>query len=1269
MPFSRHRRWIGIVLASVFGAALLLIVSAKIYLSTASARDLLAARLSQTLGASVQVDRMNIGWRSSEVGIRIFESPEGSLPPAVLLSAQSVNAAISLPQMLRGETPDRFRIKGAHLDLRLDRDGQLLSRLPKTESGDGPLPALEISDSSVTITQEGRPEFTLSGIAGRLEPHDRRFVLTLTARDPAWGQWNGEGDWDLERQTGSLTLRSELTPLTQRQLQSVPWVPDAVWEQVQAHGDSAAEIRVSWPTAGDLHTRVVLHPKKATVAISSIDLELNSVAGEIEVDDATVHLRSMTARTGNGDVQLTGKLDFESTPSLLKFQVNVRGIDLRSLPASWSLPAELEGSLRGQADLEVAIVNGEFQTHGQGHGQVENARVAGIPAERVELRLTTDGRRFRFTGARNAIGGLGVALVGVIVQPPTVQPPPAVELDFDFKDVDIADALKRLRIPAPVRLAGRVSLSAKTRLPLDRVRDLAAYELTGRATSSRLTIEGVDLEDVSANVVLRDGVLSIRNLTGKTHSAFLAERAGQIAGRSTIELVPQKNLTANLAIERVPIAIFSPLLNVQPGAMTGSVSGQVDFQAPMASIRDAKSWSARADIRSDRLAILDRVLHNALISARAQDGTAHVERATAHIDGADLAANSTVSLTSPFHFSGRFRANSTSPSDLRMLAPEFDLGVPVTGRVDAAGEFAGELSPLSIKASGTGGAAEVRVGPAHLDQLLFQWTLADRQLKFRDIKGELYQGALTAAVELPAGNADTQISVEFDRINARSLLRDWPAAPIDLNGRVAGSLSARIAAQSGQVIAKLDLSSRRLRVAGLPTDHFRAQLAYRPDAIDFQVTGDPLGGKLTWTGRAPLAPLGPPVGRLQLERLDLAQFFPDNSALRGRIELDLTHHDEGESLSGQGRFELRGLRGYETEIADRLTADLRIAGSVVTISGPDGGLAGGSIRGRGRYDLRGRERGFISLTFNGVDAKRLLAPFPALVRNVNATLDGQIRGSLAREFHGTGRIGFSRGRIFGLTVTDARFPFDWAFSPGGRGEVRFREMSAQGGTGRFTGQSNFLWGLENRLDGRVHFAGVDLKTVLTETADFSRISGRANGRFDFQGSNVREIDDLSGTLSATFAQASALESPILRPIAPYVAPGQSLTGFTRGELLAHLARGVFRIQRLALEAPALRLFGEGSVTTEGRLDLSINALTGQIGANPDLLRVAGLQLPAIGPIPVTLIVRASNMLSRHVIRLRVGGTICTPTVQVNAAALLSEGVIRYLLNPGNLPIP
>jgi hypothetical protein len=992
------------------------------------------------------------------------------------------------------------------------------------------------------------------------------------------------------------------------------------------------------------------------------------VTGTIEINDAVVHLRRSKARAANGQVDVSGKMDFGATPSLLQFQVGVRGLDLQKLPPSWSLPPQLEGQLKGSAKLELTIQDGNPITRGEGKGEVENARVAGIPAQHVELRLTSDGRRFRFTGGNPAAAAAGTLLVGVLFQPPSS--PPFVELSFDFKDVDIADLIRQQQIQLPIELAGKVSLSAKARLPLDRVRDLKAYRVAGRVTSPRLTVESVNFEAPSADVLLENGVLSLSNLKSNVGSPGNPNAVGIVTGSGQLGLFPQTDLAIELALDHLPVGAILPPMGLAPDRGDGALNGKVNFRSALSAIREPKNWTADVEIASDRVRLFGRDLTSLRVAVRAADGIARAERATARVDGEALNADVRLNLASPYEFAGQVRAVPRETTDLRRLVPEIDLPIAVTGRLEATGDFRGALSPWTITAKGTGGAADLHVASAHFERLDFAWNFDRNRFQIRDARARAYDGILTAKIELPtAQNADASAVVDFERIDAAPLMRDWPAVPVRLSGRVNGTLNARFAGQPRQLTADLELSAPRLRVSGIPTDRLQGKLHYRPEAVDYEFTGAPLGGRLLLTGHVPFAPAGLPEGRFQLERLDLARWSPDGGPLRGRVDLDLAYRNVGGSLSGQGRLDITRLGSAEAEISDQLSADFRIAGSVLTISGPTGSLAGGEVRGRGRYDLGGRERGFVSINLTGVDAKRLLSPIPTLAKNINATIDGQLRGSLSREFTGTGNLSFSRGRIFGLTVTDGRFPFDWALSLGGRGELKIHDATAQGGSGRITAATDYSWGLDNRLDGHVRFAGIDLKSVLTETADFSRVSGRADGRFEFRGENVRDFDDLTGTLAANFTQTSALETPILRPIAPYIAPGQSLTGFTRGDLLAYPSRGVFRIQRLALEAPSVRLYSEGSVTTEGRLDLAVNAMTGQIGANPDLIRLVGLKLPTIGPIPVTMIVRASNALSNHVVRLRVGGTMRAPTVQVNAAALLSEGVLRYFLNASNVPLP
>ena len=114
-----------------------------------------------------------------------------------------------------------------------------------------------------------------------------------------------------------------------------------------------------------------------------------------------------------------------------------------------------------------------------------------------------------------------------------------------------------------------------------------------------------------------------------------------------------------------------------------------------------------------------------------------------------------------------------------------------------------------------------------------------------------------------------------------------------------------------------------------------------------------------------------------------------------------------------------------------------------------------------------------------------------------------------------------------------------------------------------------------------------------------------------------------------------------------------------GEVRAVLGRGVWRVERLTLESDFLKLFGRGTVTTQGRLNLDVVARTGQVGVNAPILRLLGVA--SVGSLPAASLVRASQWLSNRSLNLRVTGTLRSPTVRVETLPLLTEEVVRFFL--------
>jgi hypothetical protein len=67
------------------------------------------------------------------------------------------------------------------------------------------------------------------------------------------------------------------------------------------------------------------------------------------------------------------------------------------------------------------------------------------------------------------------------------------------------------------------------------------------------------------------------------------------------------------------------------------------------------------------------------------------------------------------------------------------------------------------------------------------------------------------------------------------------------------------------------------------------------------------------------------------------------------------------------------------------------------------------------------------------------------------------------------------------------------------------------------------------------------------------------------------------------------------------------------------------------------------------------------------LRVLGRRLPPVGPVPLNLVVLATNQLSDRVVRFRVTGTVRHPVVQALPLSLLADEAVRFFLNRAILP--
>jgi translocation and assembly module TamB len=289
----------------------------------------------------------------------------------------------------------------------------------------------------------------------------------------------------------------------------------------------------------------------------------------------------------------------------------------------------------------------------------------------------------------------------------------------------------------------------------------------------------------------------------------------------------------------------------------------------------------------------------------------------------------------------------------------------------------------------------------------------------------------------------------------------------------------------------------------------------------------------------------------------------------------------------------------------------------------------------------------------------------------------RLRGSIGGgEWRGSGNVTLTHGRVLGLGITEWNLPIEFSYAPdSGVGELHLDDTTLQIANGRGQGSARLHWtgsGMTgvSRMEGSLRFFDADLRVLLRPAGGVGELAvGRLTGRLEFSGNDVRSLDDVNATLDATLNRSQALELPVLRLLTPFVAPGRSALTFDRGDIHARLSRGVVRIQRLALYSPYVQMVVEGTVNLDGRLDLEATATTERFGVNPNALRLLGLRLPPVGPIPVSLALEVTAALSNQVIHLRITGTVRDPNVRIDPTRLLTDAAIRFFLGQAGVPVP
>lgn len=1281
-------------------------VAVQVALRSGYARNLAAQKVSAAVGLPVEVERLGVGTGSSSVvGLKVGE----------FLTVDRATVDVPLTALARGNVDaGAVTLSGVKVELRVDRDGKVLTPLPKSQGGGGQtrVPPVRLADAAVTIAQDGRPPFTLTGLTGDLTPDGQKLKLAARADDPNWGGWQATGEIDLQATSVRVELTNPNAPLKLDLLRSVPWVPPETWEQVHPSGTSPATVALTYAN-DDFTYAVTLTPKGAGLGLPSLDVTLADVAGTVRIAGAAVALEDTSAKLADGTLNVDGKLDFGPEPSVLRFQAKAQGVDVQKLPAEWNLPKQFGGRLRGNADLTVLVHSGgKIETRGDGRGDLEGATVAGLPAE-IRLRLRGDGKRFRFEetpaggdapapagdkagGGRQppgAAGGNDTAPAGglhrpahagrapllaalFLLQPPAAPPaappaPPAKSPDapapastfaasVTLRDVDLAELLKRLEVKLDYKLAGKVTVVARVAVPVSGDAPEKNTTVRGTFTSPQLSFEGLTVTDVSAELVYTNGVLTLSSLKAAFPPEAAGGTPGRLSGTATAAVNPRGDVSAKLALDGVPLGQVLRAVPGGPFPVAGPVSGSAEFKAPLDRLTDTAFWQASGELTSAAITAAGRTVSGVRLPLKVAGGKAALTAGAARVEGIPLTADAEVTLTGQFPFTATVKSDPQQVAALTKLVPELSLPVPVEGKLAATARASGTLSPTAVKAEGTLAATDLKVGPGTADRVTAKWALTPERVTISDLDAAVFKGRITGSADVPLtpGQAG-KFQVSFAEVDAAGAASVIPNAPVRLSGRVSGKVVGTIPAGDERTTADLDLSAPRLTVQGIPAEKLVGTVKVVKGGVDYKLTGKTLGGDFELEGRYPApAAGGDPkgeTGRLSLRGASLrrlGEVFEAAAPLRGRVDVSLQF--AGDLSRGSGRIDVRGLRWNDDLLANEVRADLLVRDGQLELSRLTGRAAGGALEGRGRLTLADPARNFFRLRLDRADAAALLRPFAGEVVSGEASVDVRLR--VFPEVRGTAELSVARGRVAGLDVTGLRLPVE--FDAAGGGRVSVRNATTTVGEGRADVDVTYDLAA-GRLGGQVRFREVRVSRLGGPERLIG--GGRLTGRFDLGGERVRSANDVEGRLVGTIRGADVRDIPVLDAVAPFLNARSVAGPFDQGDVQGRLRGGVFRLERLALASEQSDLFAHGTVTLSRRLDLHVVARTGNLAGNVNLLQAFGARIPAIGPIPVGLILDVSAFLSNRTVRLDVTGTVDQPVVRVNTTALLAEEAVRFFL--------
>ncbi|HEX3870046.1 MAG TPA: hypothetical protein VHV77_06400, partial [Pirellulales bacterium] len=574
---------------------------------------------------------------------------------------------------------------------------------------------------------------------------------------------------------------------------------------------------------------------------------------------------------------------------------------------------------------------------------------------------------------------------------------------FTFHDVDVAvleRRLARLGLHLPIALKGAVTARLSVSVPLRSVFHAGAYELTGDLSSPQLTVEGVDLQKLSAHLHWLDGVLNLDAL----HFALDADGeqpvAGQkpatFAGTAQMQVEPRGLLTISASLEGLTAAILTKRFPQLSILRQGQFSGKVEASVPADDLRTISAWKAhgQANASDVHVAVVNVAGGNVIevgglrtqIDFDLRQSTVHATRFQLDSPLGHVQGTATAGLRSPLPF--QLHATATI-SDLGALGHQAAVAIPLAGQGTATFDAQGSGEAMNVAVRSNITLSKVSVAGVSIPQASAQVAADEKTVTVSALRMQVAGGDVTGSVTLPIRAG--QVAGSFAARNVRlEPISSAVKLAHPFGGAVSGDARFAFSRDHWRDVSQWDVEARAsgdgLRLASSQSSRASVVLRLKQGTLDVSpLQADLDGGSVSGDVRLALNGAYAFQTTFSLVNLDVSRLArllplsPPGIAFAGRFSSRAQMRGTLEPLTaiGPGTFVGAGL-GVNGVAVDRAAFRFALAESHVDFTDVDATAFGGRLGGNARLAWKDAESN-AALSWTNIDvapAARLVHALP-----------------------------------------------------------------------------------------------------------------------------------------------------------------------------------------------------------------------------------------------------------------------------------------------------